>query len=334
MDDPMSATAVAPNRRAQRPDRIEAGGLAVVTTAAVVLSFSALAGLGILVGFGDLPLPFGWRFPTSLLVPLCIDAYAATAARIAVNRHYSPATRKQAMIHGVVAIGVGILGNAAYHLIEADVVDLGDARVTLVIAVSIIPPIALGALVHLMSLCAADRRATHDGPTPDQAPLPVPAQVHAEVHVPRPALLQIENNPAGEKAMRDLAAFTDAVEGGLSARILQPPAPAPVRVPAPDPVPAQVNGQEPRDAAARRLLDQFTLPLDSSTLHPVSGAPQVHVPMPVSPPTELHLKAVQTFAPDGRLEKVPPLRDIKRELKVGQPKAAQVQEYLVELVAS
>ncbi|MFF0867609.1 hypothetical protein ACFYUV_38010 [Nonomuraea sp. NPDC003560] len=339
MANPTSAAAAAPTRRAQRPDRIEVGGLAVVTTAAVVLSFSALAGLGLLVGFGDIALPFGWHFPTSLLVPLCIDAYGATAARIAVNRHYSAETRQQAKIHGIIAISVGILGNAAYHLIEADVIDLGDARVGLVIAVSVIPPVALGALVHLMSLCAADRR-THDEPEPEPADRRAPDQVHAEVHVPRHeqvAILPPARSLAGDQALRNLAAFTDAVQGGLSARLLQQAGPVPVQVHAPAPVPAQisrVSGQEPPDVAARRLLDQLALPVEVPTKSSSPGTAEEHLPLPVPPPTELHLKAVQTFAPDGRLTKVPPLRDIKAALRVGQPKAAQVQEYLEELVAS
>lgn len=343
MSDPMSAAAVAPTRHTHRPDRIEIGGLAVVTTAAVVLSFSALAGLGLLVGFGSVSI-FGLAdFPLSLLVPLCIDAYGATAARIAVNRTYSEATRGQAMIHGIVAIGVGILGNAAYHLIEGKVVVLGDAKWVLVIAVSIVPPVALGALVHLMSLCAADRRAAQER-GPDPVLQPVPETVDVQVHVPRlvpEAPRQIEPSPEGEQAMRAIEAFAkDAA--GVSARVLHPQVPAaaaapttaPAEVRAPEAVPAQASAPETPDAAARRLLDQLALHLDEPGPNPAPGTAQVRVPVPVPPPTELHLKAVQTFAPDGRLERVPPLRVIKEELNVGQPKASQVQKYLTELVAS
>jgi hypothetical protein len=312
------STAATPTRRAHRADPIEVVGLAVVTTAAVVLSFSALAGLGLLVGFGT-AVVFGWDFPLSLLVPLCIDAYGATAARIAVNRAYSDETRRQAMIHGVVAIVVGILGNAAYHLLEARVVHLGDSMWVLVIAVSIVPPVALGALVHLMSLCAADRRAAEEAgevPVPAAVPTPVPvevrelddvpAQVRTEVHVPTDA------PEPGDRPLQPGSAAAEQLLGDLGLPVDEP-APYPSR-----------HGQTPGQVRAP----------DDAPAEPVRWSDRNLPPVDAPAPNPLVLKAIETFAPDGRLEKVPPLRDIKSALRVGQPKATQVKEYLAELTAS
>lgn len=296
MPDPMSAAAGLPNRRAHRPDPIERGGLAVVITAAVVLSFSALAGLGRMVGFGELALA-GWNFPLSLLVPLCIDAYGATAGRIATNRAYSETTRRHAMIHSVIAIGAGIAGNAAYHLIEGQVLDLGGARWVLVVVVSIVPPVALGALVHLMSECARDRQAAEQV----HAPLPVPAAVPAEVRevhdVPGQVRTQVHVPGGGPAGGQYHAVGLPESEPGPCPGL--PDQPPPVSEPDPEPSSEQVRLSE--------------LPPDLAPLA---------------------LRAVETWAPDGRLAKVPPLRDIKAGLSIGQPKATRVRAYLSELVAS
>jgi hypothetical protein len=170
-----SAAAAAPIRRANRPDPVEIGGLVVVTTAAVVLSFSALAGLGVIVGFGAVAV-FGWDLPLSPLVPLCIDAYGATATRIAVNRFYSEETRRQAMIHGIIAIAVGVLGNAIYHLIEGGVVNPGNAVWLLVVAVSIIPPLALGR----SAVAGAQRHQVHERAERTEADQQVAEQARIE----------------------------------------------------------------------------------------------------------------------------------------------------------
>ncbi|MEV4020148.1 hypothetical protein AB0J35_57700 [Nonomuraea angiospora] len=311
MHDPTAAAATAPTHRAQQADPIERGGLAVVIAAAVVLSFSALQGLGRYAGFGDWQLPLiDWGFPLSLLLPLCIDAYGAVAARIATNRAYSDETRQHAMIHSGIAIAVGVIGNAAYHLIESHVIKLdGSVLVTLVIVVSIVPPVALGALVHLISECGRDRQESE--------------QVHSPAAVPAPA----------PDRVRELGDVPDQAHGQI-------------HVPAAPPAAAAPAAPQPR-SAEQQLLYELDLPLDQAGPYPARHAQTPPAPAPgpapetdqvrlPEPPPELRplaLKAVETFAPDGRLETVPPLRVIKSTLKVGQPKAERVQEYLAEVAA-
>lgn len=149
-----------------RHDPAAIAGMATVAIAAVILSFSALAGLGRLVGFGG-GLPLNW------LIPLCVDAYGATATRIMVNARYSEHTRRHALVHAAAAIVISVAGNAIYHLIAARVIDVGSAMWALVVAVSVIPPVALGALAHLMALCARDTATARSIAVPTVVPAAV-----------------------------------------------------------------------------------------------------------------------------------------------------------------
>ncbi|MCP2363089.1 hypothetical protein HD597_010109 [Nonomuraea thailandensis] len=313
-----AAAGAAPLRRAHRPDWVERGGLAVVVTAAVVLSFSALQGLGQFAGFGDWTLPLvDVDFPLALLLPLCIDAYGAVAARIATNRAYSETTRKHAMIHSGIAIGVGVLGNAAYHLIEAHVIELGGGvLVALVIVVSVVPPVALGALVHLMSECGRDRQEAEQVPAAAAVPAPAPAQVRdvpAEVREPGDV-------PAGTPAPPSAPPLASpaapaSAEQGLLGQPGQPGLPG---------LPAAGPGQYARHA--------HTLPAAEAGPAPVPA--QVHLPEPPPELAPLAQRAIETWAPGGRLHKLPPLREVKGVLGVGQPKAERVRAYLSELVTT
>jgi hypothetical protein len=70
-------------------DRITCTGLVVVGAAAAVMSFAALAGLAAIAGLvGHLgPLRLAW------LLPVAVDAYAATATGVWLRAGVSPATR-------------------------------------------------------------------------------------------------------------------------------------------------------------------------------------------------------------------------------------------------
>jgi hypothetical protein len=180
------------NTPAPTRDPVAVAGLALVAAGAVILSFSALAGLGELVGFGG-----PGRAPLHWLIPVCVDAYGATATRIAVNGRYSAHTRRHALVHAAAAIVVSVLGNAAFHLIEARVLDLGYVMTVLVVAVSVVPPVALGALAHLMALCARDTAAARQAAGEQAANRPREAAGEACAEdVPEPALAQVRRAPA------------------------------------------------------------------------------------------------------------------------------------------
>lgn len=262
-----------PNATTPSRDWSAIAGVTVVAGAAVILSFSALAGLGELVGWGTLAV-FGAELPLSWLLPLCVDAYGATATRIAVNGRYSPETRRHALVHAVAAIVVSVLGNAMYHLIQAHVVDLGSALWVLVVAVSVVPPLALGALAHLMALCGRDNAAAPG----DGVPVAVPVGVAAEVD---------------EAAEREADEVIEALRSASSAAAAVP-------------------------ASASSAAGQ---------VHPVECVPDV------PEPREVYLRAVEAFAPAGVVEKLPPVREVKRTLNCGQERAKEVRAYLSDLAA-
>lgn len=61
---------------------------------------------------------------------------------------------------------------------------------------------------------------------------------------------------------------------------------------------------------------------------PANGTPVLG---PVSDPSELQLRAAREFADDVTAGRVPGIRAIRQQLKIGQPKAQQVRTYLAEL---
>ncbi|MEU8104506.1 hypothetical protein AB0C18_12380 [Nonomuraea muscovyensis] len=183
-----------------RRDWWTVGGVGVVAAAAVIASFTAQAGLGRLAGWdAALALPGGVEVSLSWLLPLCVDAYGAVATRITVNAKYSAETRRHALIHAVGAVVVSIIGNAIYHALEAGVLHLGTSRWVLVVAVSMVPPVALGALAHLMALCARDDTGTAPAPAPadaNTATAPDPTEPTPATPTPAPAVPEPSPSPA------------------------------------------------------------------------------------------------------------------------------------------
>ncbi|WP_327587019.1 DUF2637 domain-containing protein [Nonomuraea sp. NBC_00507] len=302
MHDPTSAAAAAPTRRAHQADPIERVGVAVVAVAAAVLSFSALAGLGGYAGFGTVAV-FAWDAPLSPLIPLCIDVYGATAVRIASRRCYSDETRRQALIHAMAAIVVGVIGNGTYHLLETHVLVLGDLRWLLVIAVSVVPPVALGAMLHLMALTARDRQDAD--------------QVHEAAAVPATEPTEVRDAPAQVREPGDVPTAAGAP-------------PAPTSAAAPPPLLELGPAHEEHQWYPARHAQ--TLPAPEPEPAPEPG--QVRLPQLDPALRPVVLQAVETFAPDGELDRVPTIREVKEALNVGQPKATRVRAYLSELVAS
>jgi Protein of unknown function (DUF2637) len=125
-------------------------GMTVAAASAAVASFSGLRGLAEAAGW---PARLAW------LLPLTIDAYAMTSARVwlaATTR--TPAARRFARANALGAIAASTAGNAAYHALAA-----GLLTVTwpIVVAVGAVPATVLGLTAHLHAL----RSRTAVGPT-------------------------------------------------------------------------------------------------------------------------------------------------------------------------
>jgi hypothetical protein len=120
-------------------------GMTVTAVAAAVSSFSGLHSLAVATG---------WPEALSPLLPFTIDAYAMTATRVWLSKATgSAAARRFARWNAIGAIGLSLVGNAAWHLIAAQVLTVTWPIVVLVGAV---PPAVLGLLSHLAVLHGQD----------------------------------------------------------------------------------------------------------------------------------------------------------------------------------
>ncbi|WP_410641211.1 DUF2637 domain-containing protein [Amycolatopsis sp. lyj-346] len=127
--------------------------MTVTALAAAVSSFS---------GLHSLAAATGWPEALAPLLPFTVDAYAMTATRVWLSKATgSAAARRFARWNAIGAIGLSLVGNAAWHLIAAQVLTVTWPIVVLVGAV---PPAVLGLLSHLAVLHGQDDE--------DEAPSP------------------------------------------------------------------------------------------------------------------------------------------------------------------
>src|SRR6266536_6602883 len=99
-------------------------GMTTAAASAAVASFSGLRGLAEAAGW---PPRLAW------LLPLTIDAYAMTSARVWLAG--TSRARGFARANAIGAIGASIIGNAAYHLVAAGLLTVSWPVVVLVGAV-------------------------------------------------------------------------------------------------------------------------------------------------------------------------------------------------------
>ena len=169
-------------------DVLFALGMAAVSLAAAVSSYSGLASLADLVG---------WNHKLGLLLPVTIDAYAMTATRVWLSpKTAGRKARRWAKGNAIGAITTSVAGNAVAHAANA-----GVFHVTwpIVVAVSAIPSIVLGLITHLWHLRNTPDPAeatAEPAPVAETGPVPVPVEVLPDpVPVSAPALVLAE--PSG-----------------------------------------------------------------------------------------------------------------------------------------
>ncbi|MCI3276253.1 DUF2637 domain-containing protein [Streptomyces cylindrosporus] len=143
-----------------RRDWLLYAGMGAVGLAAAASSYAALQ---------DLAVRTGWWPWLSWLLPLTTDAYAMTAVRVWLGHSTRNAkARAWAKANAIGAIVLSVAGNAVDHAIASHVIAMSWP---LIVAVSAIPPVVLGLLVHMAHLRTqppADTPAT----TPVQQTLP------------------------------------------------------------------------------------------------------------------------------------------------------------------
>jgi hypothetical protein len=116
-------------------------GMTIAAASAAVASFSGLRGLAEAAGWPD---RLAW------LLPLTIDAYAMTSARVwLAGSTPTPAARRFARANALGAITASTAGNAAYHAIGAGLLSAGWP---IVVTVGAVPATVLGLTAHLHAL--------------------------------------------------------------------------------------------------------------------------------------------------------------------------------------
>jgi hypothetical protein len=127
--------------------------MTVAAISAALASFAGLRGLAQVAGWPD---RLAW------LLPVTIDAYAMTSARVWLAETLGNSrARSFARANAIGAIATSILGNAGYHLVAAGLVAISWPIVVLVGAV---PAAVLGLTAHLHALTSV--AAPHTGSAP------------------------------------------------------------------------------------------------------------------------------------------------------------------------
>jgi len=136
--------------------------LLVLAAPAAVAVWSGWVGIGQMTGFGEIrPLPGIWdslHLDTAVTLPIGVEAYAAFALQVWLtgNAVVSNRTRRFARWSALAALGLGIAGQAAYHLLSQAGMNRAPWEVTTL--VSCLPVLVLGmgsSLVHLLRSDAA-----------------------------------------------------------------------------------------------------------------------------------------------------------------------------------
>lgn len=248
--------------------------LILLALPAAVATWSGWVGLGHMTGFGVVQLlPGIWdalAINTAITLPIGVEAYAAFALSAWLNVHpaLSLSTRRFAKWSALASLGLGMLGQIAYHLLETGGYTVAPVWVTT--AVSCLPVLVLGMGAGLGHMISRDVRVEHE-------PAPAVPDVPDDVPELRP---EPAENPAARRAIAELTAWQQRVGAGK-----------------PD----------------------------------FSATAQVRVPDDVPELDPLCTSAAQHYRVMLAEGEVPSIRDLKKDLRIGQDKAAQVQEYLAVL---
>lgn len=173
-----------------------------MTTAAVsaaVASFAGLRGLAVVAGWPD---RLAW------LLPITIDAYAMTSARVWLAETLDgDRARRFARANAIGAITTSIIGNAGYHLVAAGIITISWPIVVLVGAV---PAAVLGLTAHLHALRTVATPAGEPTFAPEDRP-PVRTETRTR---PRPRRTKRRTDEALLKAAREADARYRATHDG------------------------------------------------------------------------------------------------------------------------
>lgn len=139
------------------------GAVALVAVSAFVAIWGGWVGLGRLAGFGPVDLlpgvPGGpYEVDLSITLPLGVEAFAAIALYVAVSGLVEGGARTFAWVAAIGSLGLGMFGQAAYHLLTAQEHGAGATPTWVVVFVSVLPVLVLGLASLLLHLAEAGAR--------------------------------------------------------------------------------------------------------------------------------------------------------------------------------
>lgn len=179
-------------------------GIAFGMACAAALSAPTLYGLARLIGFTR---ALAW------LLPAALDGYAVTSIwfgrRVAATHPAAKGARRNARL----ALALTVACNGLYHLLTLGGVMIPVwARVTLLVAVSSLPPFLVDRLLHLRALTSGNTSSATPVPLPATA---TPPRQATPPRVAQPALPSVANTPATP---------SPATPAALTATVAAPPA--------------------------------------------------------------------------------------------------------------
>ena len=206
--------------------------LYLIAAPAAVAVWSGWVGIGTLCGFGVIhPLPGVWdaaTLNTAITLPIGVEAYGAYAMGAWLSPGVPASARRFAKWSAIGSLALGMLGQVAYHLLNA--AHAARAPWPVVVLVSSLPVIVLGFGAALSHLLRGEDGEPHDVPgvnpeaapaVPESEPAPVPVPVSESAPgvptgVPRSAN-RVRVKPVTKRAAKALdpvALFADDLARG------------------------------------------------------------------------------------------------------------------------
>lgn len=221
--------------------------LLVMGSGASVTIWSGWVGLGKMTGFGEVhPLPGIWdsfRINTAITLPIGMEAYAAYAIGIWLDRTNPRRARTFAKWSSFAALGLGMAGQAEYHTLTASHRAAAPGWVVLAVACLPVLVVAFAALLN---------------------------------H------LQGEENGTGQKDDAPRAGSPDGTEPAVAMKPLAHPVPSRPREPVPlaAPVPLAVEAPVPVAAGSVNINGTGSSPEPPAAAEPVPSRPPRKVASP------------------------------------------------------
>ena len=198
--------------------------LYLIALPAAVAVWSGWVGLGQLCGFGLIhPLPGIWdaaHLNTAITLPIGVEAYGSYALAAWLDSGTPKTARTFAKWSAIGALGLGMLGQVAYHLLSA--AHATRAPWSVVVLVSSLPVIVLGFGAALSHLLRGEHGEADSAPEVNPEAVPEPLPAHAFESAPEAAPQAVPRS--APKAVPGATTRSRA-----KPTVKQPKAPAPVK---------------------------------------------------------------------------------------------------------